>query len=307
MWVSQGNTRERVVQEALGYFRSNNFQYTLNPPFMEKDPVDTFLFEKRKGYCGHYASAFAFLMRAAGIPARVVVGYLGGERNPYADYLIVRQYHAHAWAEVFFEDKGWVRIDPTLAVAPERVTLGLAESLVPEELPDFLNRTKLGQIGIYWEKARFMWDAVNLRWNAWLMEYSGHEQRGLWTRLLKGIWLNKIWILICCSLLAMASGAVLFYRHRNSQSGSRRDPVVAAYGLFCRKLERAGIKRAASQGPRDFGQHVGVLRSDLRIPVNEIIQHYIDLRYASKGDAASAKKFSIKIKRFHPENLQHNT
>jgi transglutaminase-like putative cysteine protease len=305
MWVEQGNSQERIVEQAIHYFSSNNFQYTLNPSLMEKDPVDTFLFEERKGYCGHYASAFAFLMRAAGIPTRVVVGYLGGERNPYANYLIVRQYHAHAWAEVFFEGKGWVRIDPTTAVAPERVSLGLAESLIPEELPDFLSRTKLGRFGIYLEKARFMWDAVNLRWNAWLMEYSRHEQIGLWMRLWKSIWLNKVWILIWGTLFAMALGAIFFYRYQNSHAGSGRDPVQAAYGLFCRKLERAGIKREASQGPRDFGQHVSVLRSDLRKPANEIIQHYIDLRYATKGDTTSAKKLYQKIKRFHPRIQQH--
>jgi hypothetical protein len=105
--------------------------------------------------------------------------------------------------------------------------------------------------------------------------------------------------------LAAVSGAVFWYRYQRIQSGFGKDPVLAAYRLFCRKLERAGIKREASQGPRDFSQQVGVLRSDLKRQVNEIIQHYIDLRYAAKGDAVSVKKFYKKIRRFHPARGQH--
>jgi transglutaminase-like putative cysteine protease len=304
-WATQNDSPEGIVDQAIHYFRSNNFQYTLNPPLMENETVDTFLFEERKGYCGHYASAFTFLMRAAGIPARVVVGYLGGDWNPYGNYLIVRQYHAHAWTEVLLEGRGWVRVDPTTAVVPERVSMGLAESLVPEELPDFLTHTKLGRFGVYWEKAKFMWDAVNLRWNAWLMEYSRREQMGL----LRQLWMNlrhyMNWILVWGAVLAVVSGAILLFRYRRYRSRFGKDPVLAAYHIFCKKLEKVGIKRDASQGPRDFGQHVIVLRSDLRKPVNEIIQQYIDLRYATRGDTSSARKLYKKIKRFNPRIQQH--
>jgi transglutaminase-like putative cysteine protease len=306
MWMAQSESQERIIDQAMEYFRSNNFQYTLNPPLMEKDPVDAFLFEKRKGYCEHYASAFAFLMRAAGIPARVVVGYLGGDKNPYGNYLIVRQYHAHAWAEVFLEGKGWVRIDPTTVVVPERIAMGLAESLMTDELPAFLKGMKLGRFGLYWEKARFMWDAANLRWNAWLMEYSRDEQMGLWARFWMNVRLQKYRILVWGVILAVISGTILLYRYRSIQPKFGKDSVGAAYHLFCRKLERAGIKREAPQGPRDFAQQVGALRSDLKKPVNEIIQNYIDLRYAKNRNKNSPKTFIKKVKNFHPVRARHD-
>ncbi len=305
MWMEQNDSQERIIDQAIGYFRSNNFQYTFNPPLMLKDPVDAFLFEKRKGYCEHYASAFAFLMRAAGIPARMVVGYLGGDRNPYGNYLIVRQYHAHAWTEVFLEGKGWVRIDPTTAVVPERVSMGLAESLMTDELPAFLMRTKLGRFGLYWEKARFMWDAVNLRWNAWFMEYSRYEQMGLWARLWMNVRLYQNQIVIMVAVLAGVLATIMTLRVRRVQAEFWKDPVTAAYRLFCRKMERAGIKREASQGPLDFGRQVSVLRSDLKIPVNEIIQDYIDLRYAKNRNKNSPKMFIKKVKKFHPAGERH--
>ena len=118
----EGSTGPRdVVARALEFFNREPFVYTLQPPLLGTKPVDEFLFETRRGFCEHYASAFSLLMRAAGIPARVVTGYLGGDENPVDGFYTVRQSDAHAWAEVWYADRGWVRIDPTSAVAPERI------------------------------------------------------------------------------------------------------------------------------------------------------------------------------------------
>src|SRR5690606_13368344 len=114
--------------------------YTLTPPLLGEHPVDDFLFNTRSGFCEHYASAFAFLMRAAGIPARVVTGYQGGEVNPIGGYLIVRQSEAHAWVEVWLEGRGWVRIDPTAAVSPLRVESGIAAAIPAAEAAPLLGR-----------------------------------------------------------------------------------------------------------------------------------------------------------------------
>ena len=115
--------------------RSNLFSTRLTPPKLSDDSVDEFLFDTRRGFCGHYASAFAALARAAGIPARVVTGYQGGTLNPYGDYWILRQSDAHAWTEIWIEGRGWVRIDPTAAIAPERVEHGLADVAGADESP----------------------------------------------------------------------------------------------------------------------------------------------------------------------------
>ena len=303
-WKAQFDSAEKIIEKAMAYFQTNPFQYTLKPPLLAGNPVDGFLFDTRRGYCEHYASAFAFLMRAAGIPARIVVGYLGGERNPYGNYLIVKQYHAHAWTEVFVAGRGWVRVDPTTAVAPQRVSIGVAESLVAEEVPEFLMRTRLGRLGLYWEKAKFLWDSINLRWNAWFMEFSRYEQMGLWTRLGMMAQLYLLRIFFVAAALAAAAGGILLYRSRRGQTGYRKDPVAGGYRIFCSRLARAGIKREGFQGPQDFARKVGLLRSDLKKPVEEIIQRYIQLRYAGRADTALAKQFFRQVKKFHPTRVR---
>jgi transglutaminase-like putative cysteine protease len=108
------------ARAVLAWFRDNGLEYTLEPGVTSVDSVDTTLFDSKRGFCGHFASAYAMMMRAAGVPARVVTGYFGGEWNPVGGYLIVRQSDAHAWTEVWLEGKGWTRIDPTAVIAPER-------------------------------------------------------------------------------------------------------------------------------------------------------------------------------------------
>jgi len=129
-WASRAGSDQRVMDLALELFREDGFGYTLRPPLLGDNAVDDFLFQTRSGYCEHYASAFTFLMRASGIPARVVVGYQGAEYNPLGEYFVVRQYHAHAWSEVFLDQQGWVRVDPTDVLAPERIDGG-TDALVP--------------------------------------------------------------------------------------------------------------------------------------------------------------------------------
>lgn len=140
------------------------------------DPVDDFLFNVRKGYCEHYASAFTFLMRAAGIPARVVVGYQGGEMNPVGDYLLVRQSDAHAWAEVWLSDGGWTRVDPTAAVSPLRIEQG-AEAVIAREVGTMFEAPALGAVRWVWNHVRLNWDALNNVWNQWVLDYSAKRQQ----------------------------------------------------------------------------------------------------------------------------------
>ena len=123
-WVDDGPSGAEIIERAMAYLRSQPFQYTLTPPALGAQPVDEFLFETREGFCEHYASALTVLLRAAGLPARIVMGYQGGELNGIGGYYIVRQSDAHAWTEVWLADEGWVRVDGVAAVAPERVALG---------------------------------------------------------------------------------------------------------------------------------------------------------------------------------------
>ena len=148
-WRAALKNDSQLVNKALRYFRTQPFFYTLRPPLYLNDPVDEFLFESRRGFCEHYAAAFTVLMRAAGIPARIVTGYQGGDINPLGDYLIVRQRDAHAWSEVWLANRGWVRVDPTAAVSPQRIEQGM-EATIPNsigpEVFNFMPGTGLAQI-----------------------------------------------------------------------------------------------------------------------------------------------------------------
>jgi hypothetical protein len=139
--------------------------------------VDDFLFRTRRGFCEHYTSAFVFLMRAAGVPARVVTGYQGGERNTFGDYLIVRQSDAHAWAEVWLEGRGWTRVDPTGAVAPNRIQEGLYAAVAdPDALPFLVRR---GGASEWLRQLAMSWDSLNNSWNEWVLAYGPGPAEGV--------------------------------------------------------------------------------------------------------------------------------
>ena len=259
-WRAEAADAQGVVDRALAYFREQPFVYTLRPPALPGDPVDDFLFDTRQGFCEHYASAFAVLMRAAGIPARVVTGYLGGEPNPHSDYLIVRQSDAHAWAEVWLAGRGWLRVDPTAAVSPARVELGLAGAVpAGDPVPVMAGR------GTGWlQGLSLRWDAVNALWDRWVLAYGPELQRSLMRRWGLESWLAKGGALLAGIgiALGLALGAVL-WRGRPPSPGSRsscasrqdRSPgrkAPGAGGAPCRSGRgAAGEGRSAGRALRD--------------------------------------------------------
>jgi transglutaminase-like putative cysteine protease len=178
-WRAEDPRPERLVQKALAFFRQEPFFYTLRPPYLGREAMDEFLFDTRRGFCEHYASAFVVLMRAAGVPARVVTGYQGGEVNPVDGYLTVRQSDAHAWAEVWLAGEGWRRVDPTAAISPARVESGIAAAL-----PDAEGLPLMLRMDVDWlMQWRNRWEAVNNTWNQWVLGYNPERQRQLLSRL----------------------------------------------------------------------------------------------------------------------------
>ncbi|MDR2243900.1 MAG: DUF3488 and transglutaminase-like domain-containing protein, partial [Burkholderiales bacterium] len=162
----EGSAPQEYVRMVLSYFHNEPFLYTLSPEYIEKDPIDGFLFETRAGFCEHYAAAFVVLMRAAGVPARVVTGYQGGEINPQGGYLIVRQSDAHAWTEVLIDDE-WHRVDPTAAVAPDRIEYGLGRAL-----PNDARVPAFARIDAGWLKVLALnWDALKHAWTRHVVEF----------------------------------------------------------------------------------------------------------------------------------------
>ncbi len=277
---------EEVVQKALAMFRQQPFIYSLRPPLLNNDnPSDQFLFETRTGFCEHYASSFTMLMRAAGIPARVVTGYLGAELNPVDDYYIVRQRDAHAWAEVWLPKQGWVRIDPTAAVAPERVERSIDISLFPAGAVQF----RLPHSDIWsrtWQQLSLNIDAINNRWNQLVLGYGANQQREFLQNLGLDIenWRTLAWVFLVFigGLFLIITAFILIPRHKQV------DPVLKNYQRFCRKLARRGLLRAESEPATAYAQRVKESRPDLAKTINRITALYNHLRYA---DGASQKQF----------------
>ncbi|MFO8112735.1 MAG: DUF3488 and transglutaminase-like domain-containing protein, partial [Desulfosalsimonadaceae bacterium] len=292
---------QEIVASALSYLRDNDFVYTLQPPLLGDAPVDDFLFESRKGYCEHYASAFAFVMRAAGVPARIVGGYLGGKINPWAQYLIIRQSDAHVWVEVWYPEKGWTRVDPTLEVAPERLDQGAAGSLQQGELGGNFARKYLKPITSFIDQVRLGWDALSLQWEAWFSAYSKQQQQ----TLLKALGIDtQTWKGPLLMLLAGAAGAaglfLLYTRFHKQVAGMKTAPEARYYEKFCTKMARAGIVRPAHMGPLEFAGYVAEKRSDLEKPVHEITRLYIALRYRQTAGENTRKRFIAKVRAFDP-------
>jgi protein-glutamine gamma-glutamyltransferase len=268
------DTDEEFVAAVLSMFREQEYFYTLEPPRLESNSVDDFLFNTRRGFCEHFASAFTMMARAAGIPARVVAGYQGGEFNPINGYLIVRQSDAHAWSEVWYDDRGWVRVDPTAAVAPERVERGIDAAISDEEsVPGrmFIRSTFLSQM-------RNAWDAVNTYWNDNIVEFGQDQQRSLLSRL--GIedadW-QDLGIGLVATLIAFFASVSLYLAIRYRPP--RRDPLVETYEQLCRRFARQNLARSAHEGPSDYLLRVATARPDLAALLNEFRRVYVNQRY----------------------------
>jgi protein-glutamine gamma-glutamyltransferase len=300
-WRTEYKTPVQIIDAALKYLRTNNFVYTLNPPPLGENSIDDFLFRSRRGYCEHYASAFAFLMRAAGIPARIVAGYLGGELNPYGDYLIVRQSDAHVWVEVWLPDKGWVRTDPTLAVAPQRVEQGTAAVLPPEERSMLASFGTTGPLAAYWTKLRFGWDAANRQWNQWVLGYTSSRQIRLFAKLgIKAGTRRGLAVAIILAAAAMALISLFYFLGIVKKAASERDAVQKAYQTFCTKLGRRGFARKPSQGPLAYAALVKAKRRDLEPSVSDIVNLYIRLRYGRGGNKEDIKRLKVLVRQFDP-------
>jgi transglutaminase-like putative cysteine protease len=262
------------VQTVLDYLRHGGFTYSLEPEKLGVDAIDDFLFRTRVGFCGHYASAFVMLMRAAGVPARVVTGYLGGEWDPYGGYFLVRQSDAHAWAEVWLPPRGWTRIDPTAVVAPERLRNGIVD-LMPEMLSA---RARLLHASPWLARLLQRWDAANSWWTERVVKFDFGAQLDLLSRL--GVsapdarYLGWAFMLALCAWLAFIAWHV-----GRATRAPRPDALARAYQRLCGKLARVAPPRVPWQGPLSLAQTVSAQRPDLAAPVTALLEHYAQLRY----------------------------
>lgn len=290
---------QTVAARALIMFREQGFAYTLRPPLLGENPIDEFLFDARRGFCEHYSAAFVFLMRAAGVPARVVGGYQGGELNPLDGVLTVRQSDAHAWAEIWISGQGWVRHDPTAYIAPNRVEQGLQAALPEgENIPPLL-RADLGWL----RELRFRWDLINNAWNIWVIGYDSERQRELLRRF--GLTNDGPTLATLLAIGGGAVGAVLFVWL--SRRPRERDRAQRLWNVASRRLGRFGAARRPDEGPEDYARRVASSLPRLAGVTNDIATLYIRARYAGDDRAATLAALATAVRRLpvHPMIRSH--
>ncbi len=297
-WISKGNSPAQTVHQVLQFFRNKPFIYTLKPPRLYgQRPIETFLFESRRGFCEHYATAFVYLMRTAGIPSRIVAGYQGGEYNPIGGFLEVRQADAHAWAEVWLENSGWVRVDPTAAVAPERVELGidLRNQLASQEVRFALYPpSELVKIG---QTIRHLLSSLDYNWQTWILGYSFEKQLKLLEDLgFSGLLNELIWLISTGSTLIFAVIAFFILR----QQRNPHDKVARLYIRYCKKLANKKVSRQPAETASAFSkraiEHFPALESEITL-ITETYQH---LRYEKIASSDELLFFQQIVRRFHP-------
>ncbi|MGI9330275.1 MAG: transglutaminase TgpA family protein [Gammaproteobacteria bacterium] len=281
------------LDAVLRMFREQPFFYSLTPSVLGAQSVDDFLFNTREGFCGHYASAFAVMARAAGIPARVVTGYQGGELNPLAKHWIVRQGDAHAWAEVWLKDR-WLRYDPTAAVAPERIEWGMDGAM---------SRGSVAGVGEF--RQRFLstnlymsWDAVNAAWNRWVLAFGPESQSDLlrWTGVTTPS-LRHLVVGLAIGMIVLLGLAGAWHYHQLQGSS---EPLLRAYRQLCRRTATIWRARMPAEGPQEYATAVGTVRPDLATELNTLFGAYARLRYDGSQDTRRVSAFSRAVRRFRP-------
>ncbi|SHM81963.1 transglutaminase TgpA family protein [Phytopseudomonas punonensis] len=279
---SQYPQDEQLIQALLSHFNRQPYVYTLTPTPLGADSIDGFLFDTRSGFCAHYAGAMTFVLRAAGIPSRVVAGYQGGELSSNGNYVQVRQFDAHAWVEYWQPGKGWTSVDPTFQVAPERIEQGLEQALAGEQ--SFLADSPFSPLryrNLTWlNELRLAWDDLNYGWQRWVLGYQGAQQFELLQRWFGQVDASRL-------ILALVGGGGfllgllslwLFKPWR-----VERDPLLRVFQRFEQLLAQHGVSRQAGEGPRAFAARAGQVLPAQADAINTFVQIFEAQRYAGQN------------------------
>ncbi|MGA7273231.1 MAG: DUF3488 and DUF4129 domain-containing transglutaminase family protein [Candidatus Udaeobacter sp.] len=300
-FAAQSSGPRATVASALQFFRTQGFRYSLSPGEYNKNDLEEFLFRRRTGFCEHYAASFATLMRLAGIPARVVVGYLGGEYNDLGGFFLVRQADTHAWCEVWIPQSGWNRIDPTSVVAPGRASLDLSSFLagrvasgeVATGRSAFL--TRMARLALV-NQIRFIWEDLNYQWDTRVMGFDADVQDVLLTSL--GLTNSGPFPLVMQVLIVIAALLIIYAGWMQLRTRPRADRLQVLYERYCQKLASIGVPRDPWEGPSDFAKRAAQSFPNASERVRQITETYIALRYAPGPAASSLDQFAKKINAF---------
>jgi protein-glutamine gamma-glutamyltransferase len=300
-WATQNSNPRAVVNSALQYFQSQGFRYSVTPGEYGKNDLDQFLFHRRIGFCEHYAASFATLMRLAGIPARVVAGYLGGEYNDLGHFVLVRQADAHAWCEVWLPETGWTRVDPTTAVAPGRASLDLISFLERSSASNQIG-VRRGAFAMRLARSalitdiRLAWETLSYEWDTRVLAYDADVQDVMLNSI--GLANRGASVLIIEILIVAIALLVIYFGWMLLQARSRADRVKALYERFCQRTARLGVRRDPWEGPSDFSRRAALLLPNESERIREISNTYIALRYAPEPAGVAIDRLAKEVRAF---------
>jgi transglutaminase-like putative cysteine protease len=277
-WQATGEAPRQLANRTVAYFRQGGFSYTLEPPILGEHAIDDFLFSSKRGFCEHYASAFVWMMRAAGVPARVVGGYQGGEFN--GEYFVVRQSDAHAWAEIWVEGEGWLRVDPTASVPPEMTDASVRERFISGRAENWL-------IAL-----RNRWEAIGNVWNQWVLGYNPQQQADLLGALglTKTNWQSALLILIVSGGTCLAVLALWLLRPRRESDPARRIWLAA-----CRHLEKQGIACPPWESPLTLARRLESEAPGPAPALRHLAQLVTAARYERTAPAHASLRRALKL------------
>ena len=300
-WTTQNSNPRAIVNSALQFFQTQGFRYSLTPGEYKSNDLEQFLFRRRVGFCEHYAASFATLMRLAGVPARVVVGYLGGEYNDLGHFFLVRQADTHAWCEVWLPESGWTRVDPTTAVAPGRASLDFTSFLETRgvsgqmQSPRSAFFTQLARSALF-TNARLALETLSYEWDTRVLAFDADVQEVLLDSM--GLANRGPFVLIVEILIVAIALLVIYFGWMQLRTRSRADQVKALYERFCRKAARLGVRRDPWEGPADFSRRAALLLPDQSERIRQISNIYIALRYAPESAGGALDRFVKEVRAF---------
>lgn len=276
-----------LINHVLAEFNQENYFYTLQPPSLNNNSLDQFYFDTRAGFCEHYASSFTYLMRAAGIPARMVVGYLGGEFNPKGSYLSVYQRNAHAWSEIWLPGQGWQRVDPTAAVDPERVERGFSSNLMQEhaDLSSGLFSMQALRTMRWFNQFKMQIDALDYQWTRWVIGYTGQKQSRILKQLLASLQQGKT-ILYALLLIAALVVLVVFYKSLNVR-GRNQHKIKGIYLKTLALMAKHHLAKTRSMTAQQFADYIATTRPELSKDFSVISDCFVQFTYQNMEDMDS--------------------
>jgi transglutaminase-like putative cysteine protease len=287
---------QALAKAVLARIFKEDFSYTLEPPLLKNNSLDQFFFDTQAGFCVHYASSFTFLMRASGVPARVVTGYLGGEyndvnsseQNDTKGHMSVYQYDAHAWSEIWVQGKGWLRIDPTGAVDPQRVNSGWSNQLLQQQSKltnDFLTLYQLKN-NAWLNKLRLRFDALDYQWSRWVIGFTGKQQFDLLQKWFGNMKPWKLAIIIGAVLIISMSLLMLIlqFLHRDNRKRLPQKKWQAIYLSALSKLAKLGLTKSKEMTVNDFAKAVRQKTPELAISFTRLSNTYNTLSYQALND-----------------------